>query len=931
MSVKMGILASIITEAGKLAADLAWKRLSRDEKVLRLLEAADLKPERPRNDFDSVYAYSLVELAVEVPNDPALNFFRKEAIKAAFKRCFSSGESDHLFEEAKRHVNWEEARDDVRYLIRRFSEIFDEMTDKTCSPGQIRDHVMLEKILRKLENGTSEGDSGDARRELLLTDYLNDVIADTESIDIQGIYGEPGSVAGASSFSIEEHYTPLRTTGPPESSRAATFEELAEGERSERTTLTEALRSCRRLLIVGEPGGGKTTFLRFIACVLAKDAMGRVEPRRKDLIGLDLDQSPPVPIYMRITALSTAARSACSDACAGSGWRVLLQAMEAVYGLETGALLQGLLDAGECALLLDGLDEEPDPTLRTRIVSITQSVLAHWGDNLVVISSRPFGYQAVSNIRNLDTVHIDKFNEPEIMAFLRRWAHARFPDEQERRRNRYLPILREEVLSVPRIRRMATNPVMLTCLCVVHWNQRKLPEGKVDLLMAVLRWMIEAKEEKRRARGFNGTFAGECLKALALAMTEHAEGKQVQADIAWAAEQLEVPFRDELGIEGDAFRRRGMDFLEAEMIDSGIVEQTGRGQLRFWHFTFQEHYAGAALADKDDGDGVEGWWAHIAGHLDDRQWDEVLDHFTGCLAKRGRKRLHQLVERILKTSIDLPSLARAVGVLGRLLKILEAYDYQPPKSLGWASARQQVMAIFTEEGARVVDVNQRIDAAEALGRSGDPRLLPLAPEMLPVPDLEGVLLGRYPVVVSQYSRFVEEGGYSDRQFWKDDWQTRQKAGWKEPKDWPEQIDHGNRPVTRVSWYEAMAYCRWLSKKTGASYRLPTSEGWEKAAVHPRGGDYPWGETEPSEEHLNFRRNVGRPTPVGVYPMGGAHGGHMDMAGNVWEWTSTKLGAGRVIRGGSWFLPAEYCHSAFRGRLEPGSRDFGVGFRLTRSS
>jgi hypothetical protein len=77
------------------------------------------------------------------------------------------------------------------------------------------------------------------------------------------------------------------------------------------------------------------------------------------------------------------------------------------------------------------------------------------------------------------------------------------------------------VVNVARMRRMAKYPVMLACLCVVHWNEKRLPEGKADLIMAVLRWLLDAKEEKRLARGYSNTFAGECFKSLALAMTRY--------------------------------------------------------------------------------------------------------------------------------------------------------------------------------------------------------------------------------------------------------------------------------------------------------------------------------------------------------------------------------------------------------------------------
>ena len=767
----------------------------------------------------------------------------------------------------------------------------------------------------------------------LLNRYLKDVIAATYRIDIQGIYSMSGAGHKSIYFPIEQHYTPLKTMSNP-----ARLEEVVgiirEDVRSaERVPLTDLLSSYRRLLIIGEPGGGKTTFLRLIACVLAKDALEQGEPARKLHLGLSLDEPVPIPILIRLSALAGTLKKGCPAVNGAGAWRVLLQTMEELFGKENSLLLKKLLDKGGCTVLLDGLDEEPDQNIRKQMVDVTNAVLHHWEDNLFVLSSRPFGYHAVAALKKMATAHIDSFGREEILEFLNQWANALFPDEEKRNREAYLPELESAVLNMPKIRRMAKNPVMLTCLCVVHWNERKLPEGKADLLSAVLRWLLNAKEEKRRQRGYSSTFAEECFKALACAMTSHKDGKQVRADLTWAAEQLAVPFLDELGVQHNRLRKKGILFLEAEMLDSGVVEQAGSGDIKFWHYTFQEHYAARVLAELSDADGPDGWWHAVKPHLDDHQWDEVLDHFAGCLAWTGRRRLNLLVERVLSEADgSLAFLARAVGVLGRILRILNVYDYQPPKRLGWEDARAQVMDIFTLDGASRVPFEQRIAAAEALGQAGDLRIDPLAPEMLPVPGMEGLLLGRYPVTVAEYYCFIENNGYRDSQYWEEDWWSiKEGIGWAEPQDWDEQIEHQNRPVTGISWYEAAAYCNWLTARTNLFYRLPREKEWTKAATNPN-GKYPWGDDKPNLELLNFDENVGVPTPVGIYPAGAAPGGHLDMAGNVWEWNWDLYREGDPIhdmRGGCWGDGAPGCRSALRRYIIPVSRRDIFGFRLSR--
>ncbi|MCP4118423.1 MAG: formylglycine-generating enzyme family protein [Desulfobacteraceae bacterium] len=403
------------------------------------------------------------------------------------------------------------------------------------------------------------------------------------------------------------------------------------------------------------------------------------------------------------------------------------------------------------------------------------------------------------------------------------------------------------------------------------------------------------------------------------------------ADLAWAADQLSVPFDDMMKIKGrERVQREGRGFLEGEMLDSGIVEKFGTGQLRFWHLNFQEHYAAEALIDRSDDD----WWQIIEPKLCESQWAEVIDHLAGCLAWTGQYRLNLLVEKVLNTGKqnDLPSIARSVGVLGRILKILKVYDYEPPERLGWQEARDRVMDIFKLQGAARVPVEQRIKAAEALGQAGDPRIKPLDPEMLPIPGMSDLFLGKYPVTVGEYMRFVENNGYENREYWKEGMVEKEKNNWTEPEGWDEQSEHLNRPVTGVSWYEATAFCNWLSDQTGRSYGLPESEVWFKAADNSD-GDYPWGKDEPGPELLNNGRNVGKPTPVGIYPAGEAPGGQLDMAGNVWEWNQDlyeKEGVGRVLRGGSWDDFAGDCRSAFRNYFRPNVRFSVVGFRLSRS-
>ena len=134
------------------------------------------------------------------------------------------------------------------------------------------------------------------------------------------------------------------------------------------------------------------------------------------------------------------------------------------------------------------------------------------------------------------------------------------------------------------------------------------------------------------------------------------------------------------------------------------------------------------------------------------------------------------------------------------------------------------------------------------------------------------------------------------------------------------------PATGLTWQQAALVAAQLGGP------LPTSAEWEwMAGAGVR--RYPWGDEEPSTPG-GRRANVrgfgpDAPTPVGAYPQGATPAGILDVAGNVWEWTSTPVPGGYVVRGGSYRALSLYARCAFANEVPAVLASPGIGLRVVR--
>ncbi|WP_103920520.1 formylglycine-generating enzyme family protein, partial [Candidatus Venteria ishoeyi] len=233
------------------------------------------------------------------------------------------------------------------------------------------------------------------------------------------------------------------------------------------------------------------------------------------------------------------------------------------------------------------------------------------------------------------------------------------------------------------------------------------------------------------------------------------------------------------------------------------------------------------------------------------------------------------------------------------------------------------------------------------------------PLMVRIPGAD-YAMGTYEISVGEYRRFEQNSGYrskgDDCYVDKDQngsWEQVSDASWQKPY-FEQSAQH---PVVCISWSDAVAYGKWLSRETGNHYRLPTSEEWERAARAETTTERYWGDdVDLACAYANVADQTGKQkyshwtihncrddhvytAPVGQFRPNAW--GLYDVLGNAWEWTCSlydgeqsacapeKGNESRVLRGGSWYNFPDRVRSAFRYLWRPTKRNDDVGFRVAR--
>lgn len=736
-------------------------------------------------------------------------------------------------------------------------------------------------------------------------------------------------------------------------------------------------------LVFGGPGSGKSTLLRRIALLHLGVLNGLRPPEEIALEGW-WAEAPPTPFCFEWSGLAD------SRFWPKPGMQLFPQDLALYLAQNESALepssqavvaefILQQLQSGKALLLGDGIDEIGDDNELlplTVIEHLTENLRRLNASNQIVATSRPL--PADIQLRTLTPLYLPGLTAREQRQFARDFFIRTGYSDVE--------VFERRAAAVPEDLR--SQPLFLTLLVALFVSKKdQLPARRGELLNAFLLLLLGEWSE-RRLKGKSLTELLGCSNAelidrlSAVAFKTHSKGTAIVSKDLSELSLGEV-------LEELADLAEGVDIrqvLEFITVHAGILISPEKKKFTFAHRVFQEYLAARWIAKNDPN--FEGLSAQIA--LAHPRWSEVVRLLADILeAQEGSLRVWSLIDfLVVRGGKAVPS--ETAGSLWLACKIVDDQELSCAGSrmtefAGQALTNDAVSSLQTCDALSPVE---RRDIGRAIGLLGDPRkgvglsstgvpeidwcAIPEGPCIIGSSDqdlagedqtglswsydreqpqfnyeLPKYWIGRFPITVAQYQAFAR----ANDGFFNDQWWATQGLRWRN-RFGPAGHRVGtylNYPQTAVTWFEAIAFCAWLSHRTGQQIRLPTEIQWEKAA---RGSDarrYPWGK-DPNDGFCNVAgTGLGDISPVGIFPATGPWGADspQDMVGNIWEWCSTAFKAYpydasdgredinvdeeamRANRGGFYGYDNRIVRCAYRGRDIPSARYDRQGFRVVR--
>ncbi|MEO0481920.1 MAG: SUMF1/EgtB/PvdO family nonheme iron enzyme [Planctomycetota bacterium] len=754
---------------------------------------------------------------------------------------------------------------------------------------------------------------------------------------------------------LEELYVPLDATADlrrERDQRFATSKDLDEGDLREGLVdlqLIDAFRRAQRhgkrrgVVILGDPGAGKTTHMRRLA-------LGVVDPRLgPKALGMPDDV---LPVFLPLRHLVAADLDTLGeDLLVRSCDKHLAPTAESAHHL--------LNDRGQLLYLFDGLDEVP---------ADLRMATAHWIESLrkrdetswFAITSRYAGYtEDVSLDAHFLEVHLRPLTNVQIDDFVHNWyrivENTFDPDHAAVRAptcaRDLLERLRVKSLAATRVAEMSGNPLLLTIICLIHRSRgQALPDARLALYEDCLVCLLHLWREAKTLGNHLGHDDGErLLQPLALHYHQRGEAR--------------LPSDEIVPLLAEELRRRGLrvdpeQFLRAVRDESGLLTGWSNDSYGFLHLGFQEHLAAKELVSRSQDAALAGEKLESLDELAERfgesWWEEVT---LLLLAQCSQTLFRRFFERVLHRS----DIAAHESFLQQCLREAREKDSTPFESF-LKRKRPKVspeQRAVTERAIRQIEGRgARVEVVSS--GSGESPVDPgglIQRERFVHPEC-GVEMVRIPAGSFRMGgkRHGDEKPVHDVTFAQPFWMAAtavtneqfrkfcELTGHTPPESFKNrQLNGSEQPVVEIRWRDAAAFCEW------AGLILPTESMWEYACRAGTKTEYWSGDAEDALARVGWYRENSGGRLHAVAEKAANPFGLFDMHGNVWEWCEDtwhgsyrgapddgsawvdKGSPYRVVRGGSFQDDAKGCRSSYRFWRHPSDRGGDQGFRPASSS
>lgn len=715
-----------------------------------------------------------------------------------------------------------------------------------------------------------------------------------------------------------------------------------------KVTLTEAVKRATRLMVVGAAGSGKSTLLQWAGVTAARAQLpGQLTAEQKAFIEII---GQPLPVFLSLRDFvkycrRPEARRAISPSALTEFCLHFYHEQFSSIEFPPDFFERHLKNA--CLLLLDGVDEVALED-RVEVRNAVEGFVANYGVTRVryLLSSRAVAYSGQVEFAEFGRLDVQPLSDEQRDELARFWCSAIYSLPEEATHNA-LELIQSINRSDGRVRDLARTPLMVAIFVLVYYhNNKQLPKQRAEFYHHAVHILVR---ETHHANVSEYPLWAELPAESRIAYIER---------IAWelyTRKLGDATVEELIDWVGDEFSRDTTHvraFLNAAVNRSGVLEERG-GQIGFFtHRTFQEYLTGLYLAQK-----LENRWAvELKDHFLDDTWWEVLQLAAGALAYLAPSKANNFIyilSNLGRTdsekaiALERAALAQANFPLNRAQENQEtlirrcsedmakmALPQSTRRALGLAlgklgdprfkpsSDRNQ----FIPPVWRTIPGGQSRNGVNDVDAQTIKQTIKYGPYPFEKPahviTLSEFSLAKHPVSNAEYALFVNSGDYMNQMYWGlDGWRwllgeydsefrdgnSGALPSWllhrpiekrRQPAFWDDSnLNATNLPVVGVTWFEARAYCNWLSEKlreqlpTGWYVRLPTEAEWEKACRRAKLGDsqlkvdaiWPWGNLWLEDRCNTDESNIGSTTPLGMYPLGMSADGVEDLIGNVCEW------------------------------------------------